>query len=361
MTAFEIYSAVGGVGEDILEESEIMPKKKVTKIVPLMAAAACFAVLAVGLSHTLRNDNIEQPVTGTTVPAITFETRTETDSGEAVTGGNTGTYVTPSDDEEITVTETSAPADETTMNLTTSDIPENELYGTMPPPFGTSGDGTDTGGDQNAAFYLPCSYILNDIPVELLRLRDSGEVTQWLEKDKLSSRQSAPDSISDYVNIYTFIEHFNITREEAETALEYYLNTSEEFEHITYEDLDVIFSGDIGLITKTFASKYSIVVGDKIYTPEWLYVHSPEEYKAVGITPEDVLSRVEFYTDIYFTDEARQAFSEKLSEFTGEQVYIKPMVSEEKEDIYNVEDDVPEDVSEDFEIIDEEVVPVEYP
>lgn len=73
MTAFEIYSAVGGVGEDILEESEIMPKKKITKIIPLMAAAACFAVFAAGLSHALRSDNIEQPVTDiseiTTSPA----------------------------------------------------------------------------------------------------------------------------------------------------------------------------------------------------------------------------------------------------------------------------------------------------
>ncbi len=95
MTAFNIYSAIGGVVEDILEESEIVPNKKNTKIIPIAAAAACLAVFAVGLSHTLRTDNIQQPVTGTTVPAITFETRTETDSGEAVTGGNTGTYVTP--------------------------------------------------------------------------------------------------------------------------------------------------------------------------------------------------------------------------------------------------------------------------
>lgn len=73
MTAFDIYSAIGGVGEDILEESETVPKRKLTKIIPLMAAAACFAVVAVGLSHTLRSGDIEQPVTEinsiTTYPA----------------------------------------------------------------------------------------------------------------------------------------------------------------------------------------------------------------------------------------------------------------------------------------------------
>lgn len=74
MTAFDIYSAIGGAGEDILEESETVPKRKLTKIIPLMATAACFVVVAVGLSHTLRSDGIEKPVTDinsmTTYPAL---------------------------------------------------------------------------------------------------------------------------------------------------------------------------------------------------------------------------------------------------------------------------------------------------
>ena len=68
MTAFDIYSAIGNVSEDILEESETVPKKKTAKIIPLMAAAACFAVFAFGISHALRNDGIEQPVTETALP-----------------------------------------------------------------------------------------------------------------------------------------------------------------------------------------------------------------------------------------------------------------------------------------------------
>lgn len=93
MTAFDIYSAIGGVSEDILEESEIMPKKKVTKIIPLMAAAACFAVVAVGLSHTLRDDDIEQyvPVTDMTIGS-NIETNIQTSHSE--TGSEESRYVT---------------------------------------------------------------------------------------------------------------------------------------------------------------------------------------------------------------------------------------------------------------------------
>lgn len=356
MTAFDIYSAIGGVSEDILEESEIIPRRKVTKIIPLMAAAACFAVVAVGLSHTLRSDDIEQPVTDMTIGS-NIETNIQTSPSE--TGVEESRPIT---EDGFTVTENTDPnetvemhtetfpavTEETTVNCTTSrDDEESE----MPAPFVIL---EGTGGDQYANYYEPCNFILDNIPVELMNLRDSSEVTEWLEKDKLSSRQSVPSSIKDYVNIYSFITDFNITKEETETALKYYL---EDPSQLNYEDLDIIYSGDIELITKTYASEYSIVVGDKIYSPEWVYTHSAEDYKAVGITAEDILSRVDSYSRILFTDEARLAFSEKLSAYTGEQVVIKEVEFQEKEDVTIVHEvELVED--EDFEDVVE--VPEEY-
>lgn len=355
MTAFDIYSAISGVSEDILEESEIMPKKKVTKIIPLMAAAVCFAVVAVGLSHTLRSDDIEQPVTDMVTGSIITET-----SPESETDGHGLTVTEPYSSEETAYapTETSpAVTEETTVNCTTSaPIIWTEEDDEMPAPFVIL---EGTGGDQYANYYQPCNFILDNIPVELMNLRDSDEVIKWIEKDKISTRQSVPTSIKDYVNIYSFITEFNITKDEAETALEYYLTTPDEFEHIEYKDLDIIYSGDIELVTKTYASEYSIVVGDKIYSPEWVYTHSIEDYKAAGITAEDILSRVDWYSDILFTDEARLAFSEKLSAYTGGQVVIEAVEFQEKKEVYDIQDDVPEDVADDVydEVVD---VPEEY-
>lgn len=146
MTAFDIYSAVGGVGEDILEESENIPKKKIIKIIPLMAAAACFAVFALGLSHALRSDNIEQPIKETT----SLESGSlMTESGLPETGAD-GSGIVPYDVTESTpqtnnngeiavpnpngsietvemFTETyPAVTEETTVNWTESDMPEDE-------------------------------------------------------------------------------------------------------------------------------------------------------------------------------------------------------------------------------------------
>lgn len=119
MTAFDIYSAVGGVGEDILEESEIMPKKKVTKIIPLMAAAACFAVVAVGLSHTLRSDDIEQPVTDMTIGS-NIETNIQTspyETGIEESSPTTGDGFTVSEN-----TDPNAPTETVEMYTETSPV-----------------------------------------------------------------------------------------------------------------------------------------------------------------------------------------------------------------------------------------------
>lgn len=150
MTAFEIYSAVGGVGEDILEESENIPKKKITKIIPLMAAAACFAVFAAGLSHAFRSDNIEQPVTDISEITSYHESGNfVTGSGQPETGtdwSDTVTYaVTESapqtdDNGKIAVPNPNvsietvemftepypAVTEETAVNWTESDMPEDE-------------------------------------------------------------------------------------------------------------------------------------------------------------------------------------------------------------------------------------------
>lgn len=359
MTAFDIYSAVGGVGEDILEESETVPSKIMKPIVPMIAAAAFFAVLAVGILNANYYNSIEKPVTdinNMTTERAVLETVTENDLEVTVPVTSEATETTTN----IIgcFTDHNAPTETTEMHTETYPVVKDEAIeeeeSAMPDPFGNKAEGT--GGDENDGFYLPCNYILNGIPVELLRLRDSDEVNNWLEKDKFSSRSEAPTSIKDYVNIYSFITEFNITREEAETALEYYLNDN----YITYEHLDIIFSGDVELITKTFASDLSIAVGDRIYTPEWLYTHSIEEYRAAGITADDILSRVDSYRYILFTDEARQAFSEKLSAYTGEQVVIGTVTYEEKDNAYDIQDDIAEEEDYPYDIVDEVAVPEEY-
>ncbi|MCC8043166.1 MAG: hypothetical protein LIO69_06640 [Oscillospiraceae bacterium] len=185
----------------------------------------------------------------------------------------------------------------------------------MPSPFDTS-----CGVDEHFAFYQPCVGTRDDIPVELMNLVDSDERTAYI--DSFSTLTTAPDSICGYANIYSFIKEFDISKDAAKSALAYYLESDDEQIRITEEQLDIIFSNDIEQITITFASDYSIVVGEHIYNPYWVYTHSISDYKAAGISSQDILSRVELYSALPLTDDAKNAFEKKLSEYTGTAVEL---------------------------------------
>ena len=318
MNELDIYSAIGGVGEDILEEAEAaVSQRNIRKIsiLTLTAAAACIAVLGLGIYIAGRNEKkiISDPVpidTGinsiTTVPEITVST-------ESIVMGSEQT-VTTVPEELISVT-----------TVPPCGFPAYTEE-TMPDPFNI---GPDSGGDQYANFLQPCNWTLDSIPGELCDLRYYDEVNRWSYRH-WDSKAEIPSSIKDYMNIYAFITDFDITREEAETALKYYLDSDDPQIRITREEFDIIFSGDVALITKTFASEYSIVIGENIYSPEWVYFHSAEDYKAAGITPEMLAEKIDLYSEILFTDEARLAFSEKLSAYIGRTVVIEPVVFPEK-------------------------------
>lgn len=78
MTAFDIYSALGNLSEELLEESELFPKKIMPKgIVYMTAAAACFAVLAVGLRFAFNDSGIAAPEQGELLTVGVGETYSE--------------------------------------------------------------------------------------------------------------------------------------------------------------------------------------------------------------------------------------------------------------------------------------------
>ena len=122
---------------------------------------------------------------------------------------------------------------------------------------------------------------------------------------------------------------------------------------MTSEQVDILFSGSEEAVTSGFASEYSVVVGENAYCPNWLYISTIDDYKAAGIDTEAVKAKAPLYSDFAFSEEARKAFSEKLSEFIGEEVVIEPITFEEKDAetdvIFDVaEEDTPDDEAEDI-------------
>ena len=237
--------------------------------------------------------------------------------------------------------------DKAYMDLTTAEK-------VMPTPFSS---GLDVCGDENSCFYQPCNRVLDDIPVELLRLRDENEVGDWISS--FPSIENAPSDITEYANVYSFITSFDIAKDEAESALSVYLDSDDDQIRIAREEFDTVFSGDKSAVTKEFASDYSIVINDKVYCPNWIYTHSVSDYYEAGISAEEIDSKVTLYSVFGFTDEAREAFEDKLSVYLNKRVGITPKVQQNTYDTdylqYDIYEDELEDVFDDSLVIDDVV------
>lgn len=321
MTAFEIYSAVGGVGEDILEESEIMPRKKFTKIIPAAAVAACFAVLAVGISQTLRNDDIVQPeettvavtveTTGTT---FTMPVETGTDGEKSETHGTVSTYFTEQTTED-TPTETVEMRTETAHTVTeettvgpTETTAADDVEIEMPVPF------ISEGGDANSQFYATVNMKLGYTSMEFVRLVGTDEFEKWAKS--ASSSQSDLTSVGELANLYSFIGHFDIPDDVVREKL-VNMRIGSPDDDFTDEEIDLLLSGDDIAVAEHFAADTAIVKDGNLYSLKWVYYHSHADYAARGITPEEIKSRQPMFDKLYLTDDARAAIKAKIDSYNG--------------------------------------------
>jgi hypothetical protein len=138
-------------------------------------------------------------------------------------------------------------------------------------------------------------------------------------------------SLMSYPNLYSFFVDFDVPVEELKPIMkkdQLYMidmlgeNLTERDYFSDYE-IDLICSLDEQAIMEHFVSDYSIYNDGEIFTPMWLYYHDTEEYEEVGLTLEMIDEKLEFYAELDFTEEAEEAFSEKLSEFLDEEVSLK--------------------------------------
>lgn len=158
-------------------------------------------------------------------------------------------------------------------------------------------------GEGNAVFYQPCGR-LDAIPDSLLNLVSSDDVTAWLAFHE-AFHTGISTTLSEYPNIYSFIQAFSL--KDVSAALNGIL---------TEEEQTLVLSGTEEEVLAYFASAYTIVLGDRFYSPEWVYENSETDYADAGITPERLAEQFSYYRLLHFTEEAAAAFAEKLQGYT---------------------------------------------
>ena len=177
----------------------------------------------------------------------------------------------------------------------------------MPVPFGTA-------SSSSAFFIYPCNERLASLPWDLLQLVPE-EGYNW-EYEYVADKPAWKTTLTDYANIFSFIHDHELDPE----AVREILSDAGKMVHrkaFTDEEIDLLLGDDEEAVMKHFASENTIVIGNKAYSPGWMYYHTIKDYEAEGITPEMAAAVLPYYYNALFVQEAADAFSQKMFCFTS--------------------------------------------
>ena len=213
-------------------------------------------------------------------------------------GNGTFSFSMPENEVEITVEIEECDPSETATNFGT--------VSEMPVPFGTA--------STSAPYYSkPCDERLASIPEALMLLTPDGY--SW-EYDYVADKPAWSLTLMDYANIYSFIHNHDLDADEVRAIL----SDADKMVHrkaFTDEEIDILLSDDLEQAMKKFASKSTIVIGEKGYSTKWMYEHNTDDYIREGITPEMVTAVQMYYYNPLFVQSAADAFSQNLFNFTS--------------------------------------------
>jgi hypothetical protein len=181
------------------------------------------------------------------------------------------------------------------------------------------------------------SFSVYEIFAEYLGIDVEKFIQERIEKRNRMGhgKNDAPylNSLMDTTNLYWTIIEYNIPDDVIIRAFQYsnglVQGLIERFNDDYYrrdiftdDEINALLSRNEATILKAFASDYSIVVNERIFSAAWVYTRSIEEIKAAGITSTMLEEKLHLYAEFSFTEEATLAFEAKLSEFLGRDIVL---------------------------------------
>ena len=184
----------------------------------------------------------------------------------------------------------------------------------MPIPF------ADTGADECYMFYQPFESYFAEIPETLTSGFSVEEVDGYFNSFDIVNDPS--DNIMGYPNIYSFIRYFDIRYDDVREALSF-MTESNKYNVNDQVLENFIISDNAEYTSNYFGNEYSIVAGNKIYSPNWLYLHTVEDWIEADIIGSGLSEIAEKYCEFPFEEDARIAFEEKLEQALGYHVSLE--------------------------------------
>ena len=146
------------------------------------------------------------------------------------------------------------------------------------------------------------------IPSNFYDMIGEERFSEWLNTFDYSKLTT---DIGERENLYTFIRDFDIDDETYRNHCDFLA------EHgITEEQKEALLSRDKNKMAEAFVSETAHYHDGNIYTIEWYYKNPVEEYKATGITYEELKEKYRKAMDWFtFTRPARKIFEQKLEKY----------------------------------------------
>jgi len=205
----------------------------------------------------------------------------------------------PTITEPLDTSENNIPKENIIQNNT---VPQDDIQqllferADMPVPFAREG------GDANLLFIEVCDPKISHIWFELTRYfveyfeysnyRDL--LLRWTDWPYDISDAIGFSSIMDFPNNFSIIIANNIPDEVVIDSIEKmnarFMETMTNPDVLEYtifneEDIRTLLSRDESTVLNRFAYEQSIVIEDRVFSPEWVYYHTTNAYAEAGITP----------------------------------------------------------------------------
>lgn len=183
-------------------------------------------------------------------------------------------------------------------------VPPEKLFAPeekMPEPFKYPGAHETIG-----AFRSRYNFAFSNLDSAILNLADKEERDRWFD-EKFKEKLFVP--YPDDITVLSFVRRFDIPKEKLIEAVES-TDLSEEW-IVSPADIEIIYSEDTELTNKTFVSEYALINGGEVYSAEWVYMHSPEDYRNEGLPFDKVYECLDKMEELRFTEEALAAIREK--------------------------------------------------
>jgi len=156
------------------------------------------------------------------------------------------------------------------------------VWGCSPDRIASNGSIGDvaSGGSSRWEFLSPLDPIFYGVDTFIGDIVGRETLIAWIEQFQSPGKLKGRDMME--LTIVNAVKELKVPRED-------FIRANKDITY-TDEQIEAIYSGDVGKTNRAFVSRYAFLHGDKVYTADWLASRSAKHYQREGISEEALMA-----------------------------------------------------------------------